>query len=257
MLDFGLVREALQERGLLLQTLAPHLVRPVPFLYPLQHRVWERPYVGAGVALYDAMAARPAPRAGCRATAHLTRRRALREAPCLRKDALIGAIQYYDAQVDDARHTMIIARTAASYGALVANRARVIGFLREGERVTGAPAGGPGDRRASSRSAPSRSSTRPGCGPTRPRRWSASAASSTSGRPRASTWSCRATGSSPHRASSCAPRRACCSSSRGAGTGSSAPPTPTGTLDKAHPAAPADGHRLPARPRQLGADARR
>ena len=53
MLDFGLVREALTERGLLLDRIAPHLVRPVPFLYPLQHRLWERPYVGAGVALYD------------------------------------------------------------------------------------------------------------------------------------------------------------------------------------------------------------
>ena len=38
MLDFGLVREALEERGLLLTRLAPHLVRPVPFLYPLTHR---------------------------------------------------------------------------------------------------------------------------------------------------------------------------------------------------------------------------
>src|SRR3954454_5316286 len=45
MFDFGLVREALQERGLLLTRLAPHLVRPVPFLYPLTHRGWERPYV--------------------------------------------------------------------------------------------------------------------------------------------------------------------------------------------------------------------
>ena len=42
MLDFGLVREALEERGLLLTRLAPHLVRPVPFLYPLHH-TWERP----------------------------------------------------------------------------------------------------------------------------------------------------------------------------------------------------------------------
>ncbi len=46
MLDFGLVAEALQERGLLIQTIAPHLVRPVPFLYPLQHRGWERLYAG-------------------------------------------------------------------------------------------------------------------------------------------------------------------------------------------------------------------
>ena len=46
MFDFGLVREALEERGLLLTRLAPHLVRPVSFLYPL-HRTIERPYVGA------------------------------------------------------------------------------------------------------------------------------------------------------------------------------------------------------------------
>ncbi|MGH9093895.1 MAG: FAD-dependent oxidoreductase, partial [Acidimicrobiales bacterium] len=50
MLDFRLVREALMERGLMLQRLAPHLVQPVPFLYPLTSR-WERPYVGAGMVL--------------------------------------------------------------------------------------------------------------------------------------------------------------------------------------------------------------
>src|SRR3954471_17959307 len=55
MFDFGLVREALEERGLLLTRLAPHLVRPVPFLYPLR-RTMERPYVGVGLALYDALA---------------------------------------------------------------------------------------------------------------------------------------------------------------------------------------------------------
>ena len=55
-LDFGLVREALRERGLLLTALAPHLVRPVPFLLPADQHGWERPYVGAGLALYDAMA---------------------------------------------------------------------------------------------------------------------------------------------------------------------------------------------------------
>src|SRR3954470_12788557 len=47
MFDFGLVREALRERGLLFTRLAPHLLRPVPFLYPLTHRGWERPYVGS------------------------------------------------------------------------------------------------------------------------------------------------------------------------------------------------------------------
>ncbi|MEU8801124.1 glycerol-3-phosphate dehydrogenase/oxidase [Spirillospora sp. NPDC048819] len=132
--DFGLVREALRERSLLLHRLAPHLVRPVQFLYPLRNRVWERAYVSAGVTLYDSMGgARALPR-----HRQLTRRGALREAPALRSDALVGAIQYYDAQVDDARYTMMVARTAAQYGAKVATRAEMTGFLREGERVTGA-----------------------------------------------------------------------------------------------------------------------
>jgi glycerol-3-phosphate dehydrogenase len=69
---------------------------------------------------------------------HLTHRGALREAPCLKPGSMIGAVQYWDAQVDDARHTMTVVRTAASFGAHAANRTRVVGFLREGERVTGA-----------------------------------------------------------------------------------------------------------------------
>ncbi|MEV4702102.1 glycerol-3-phosphate dehydrogenase/oxidase [Actinoplanes sp. NPDC049316] len=134
MLDFALVREALRERGLILQRLAPHLTRPVPFLYPLQHRVWERLYAGTGVQLYDLMATT---QGGLPRHRNLTRRGALRACPALKKDALVGALQYYDAQIDDARHTMFLARTAAAYGAHVASRAEVVGFLREGERVTG------------------------------------------------------------------------------------------------------------------------
>ncbi|ODU30299.1 MAG: glycerol-3-phosphate dehydrogenase, partial [Pseudonocardia sp. SCN 72-51] len=138
MLDFRLVAEALQERGLLIQTLAPHLVRPVPFIYPLQHRVWERAYAGAGVALYDTLGLLSGRARGVPHHKHLTRSGAKRIMPSLRKDALVGALQYYDAQVDDARHTMFVARTAAAYGAHVASRARVVQLLREGERVTGA-----------------------------------------------------------------------------------------------------------------------
>ncbi len=137
MFDFALVHEALQERGLLLQQLAPHLVRPVPFLYPLTKSVVERPYVEAGLALYDTMARGLGESAGMPWHTHLTRRQALRAAPALRKDALVGAVKYYDAKVDDARHTMEIARTASHYGAFVANRVAAIGFLRQGERVTG------------------------------------------------------------------------------------------------------------------------
>ena len=131
--EFGLVREALRERTLLLNVIAPHLVRPVPFLYPLTERVWERAYVGAGMLLYDEMGGHK----GLRRHRHLTKRQALKMAPALKPDALIGALQYWDAKVDDARHTLTVARTAAALGAAVASNARVVGFLREGERVTG------------------------------------------------------------------------------------------------------------------------
>jgi len=138
MLDFALVREALKERGLLLEKLAPHLVRPVPFLYPLQHRGWERLYAGSGVALYDTMSVSSGHGRGLPVHRHLSRKHALRVAPALRKDALVGALQYYDAQMDDARFVVTLVRTAATYGAQVANGAKVVGFLREGERVVGA-----------------------------------------------------------------------------------------------------------------------
>jgi glycerol-3-phosphate dehydrogenase len=139
MLDFGLVREALQERGLLYTRLAPHLVRPVAFLYPLRQH-WERPYVGAGLALYDTMAMAGKYPMGVPHHRHLTKRGALKVAPDLRPEVLTGAVQYYDCQVDDARHTVTVGRTAAHHGAHVATRTRVTGFLREGERVTGVTA---------------------------------------------------------------------------------------------------------------------
>ncbi|GAA1214743.1 hypothetical protein GCM10009665_00640 [Kitasatospora nipponensis] len=131
--DFALVREALRERGLLLATLAPHLVRPVRFLLPLTRRIWQRAYLGAGVALYDLLGgARSVPR-----HRHLTKRQALREAPGLDPKALTGAIQYYDAQMDDARFTVTLARTAAEHGAVVATGVRVVALLQEQGRVTG------------------------------------------------------------------------------------------------------------------------
>jgi len=132
MLDFGLVREALTERGLLLTRLAPHLVRPVPFLWPLTHRIWERPYVGSGLLLYDTMGGRRAvPRAR-----HLTRTGALAVAPALRPDALVGGVQFYDAQEDDARMVACLARTAAEHGAALATRVRMDSLVSRSGRVT-------------------------------------------------------------------------------------------------------------------------
>ena len=132
-LEFGLVREALHERELSLTTLAPHLVKPLPFLFPLTNRVWERPYVAAGIFLYDQLGGSksvPAQR-------HLTRAGALRLAPGLKRGSLIGGIRYYDTVVDDARHTMMVARTAAHYGAVVRTSTQVVSLLTEGDRVVG------------------------------------------------------------------------------------------------------------------------
>jgi glycerol-3-phosphate dehydrogenase len=135
--DFKLVYEALRERDLLVSKLAPHLVKPISFLYPLYRKVVERPYVGAGLALYDAMEGtrRPVPH-----HKHLTARGALKLAPALSPARLAGAMLYYDAQVDDARHTLTVARTAARCGAVIATRVSAVSLLRssDGERVTGA-----------------------------------------------------------------------------------------------------------------------
>ena len=135
-LNFALVLEALRERTLLLDRLCPHLAHPIPILYPLTHRGWERIYVGAGIALYDAMGGRRGRQ--MKRHRHLGRQAALRAMPALRPDALVGAIQYFDGQVDDARHTLFLARTAVHYGATAATSARVVGLLRSGEAVVGA-----------------------------------------------------------------------------------------------------------------------
>jgi glycerol-3-phosphate dehydrogenase len=139
-LDIGLVREALMERALLLGVLAPHLVRPVPFLFPLTHHVWERAYIGTGVTAYDLLGFSLGRLRGLPGHRQLSRRSALRLAPGLNRSVINGAITYWDAQVDDARYVTTLARTAAGYGAQVAPRVQVTGLLREGARVAGVQA---------------------------------------------------------------------------------------------------------------------
>ncbi|WP_010203753.1 glycerol-3-phosphate dehydrogenase/oxidase [Salinibacterium sp. PAMC 21357] len=136
-LDFRLVREALKERGLLLQRLAPHLVRPVRFLYPVTKPIVERLYIGAGMLLYDLLSYTGGRPPGVPHHRHLTRGQMLRAAPSLRADAFRGGLTYYDAQVDDARYVSTLARTASFYGAHVASRVRVEDFVKVGERVVG------------------------------------------------------------------------------------------------------------------------
>ena len=132
--DFKLVREALHERELMVSTLCPHLVKPVGFLFPLTEKFKERTYVGAGLALYDAL------RGFQRAMPwhkHLSQKQINEIAPSLRHDLVTGAIKYFDAQVDDARHTMSVARTAVRHGAIIATQVSAESLIREGKRVVG------------------------------------------------------------------------------------------------------------------------
>ena len=132
--DFKLVREALHERELLVSTLCPHLVKPVGFLFPLTEKFKERTYVGAGLALYDALRGF---QRGMPWHKHLSQKQINEIAPSLRPDIIMGAIKYFDAQVDDARHTLSVARTAARHGAVIATRVSAESLIRNGKRVVG------------------------------------------------------------------------------------------------------------------------
>ncbi len=134
-LDLGLVREALHERRLLAEKLAPHLVHAMPLLFPLKRGVRDRLLMGAGLLLYDGLAGlRPAmPR-----HRHLSRRACLRAVPSLRDDAVTGGIRYFDAQVDDARFAVTLAGTAQAHGAVCVSAVEVASFLHDGPKVTGA-----------------------------------------------------------------------------------------------------------------------
>lgn len=140
MLDFPLVAEALHERDLLLTRTAPHLVRALPFVFPFETPLTDRAYIGTGVALYDAMAARPGHRRGVPLHRHLGAERLHERFPGI--GAEHGGIEYFDAQVDDARFTQLLVRSAVAHGALAASRVRAVGYVREsaGKRTVGAEA---------------------------------------------------------------------------------------------------------------------
>jgi glycerol-3-phosphate dehydrogenase len=132
--DLRLVLEANRERRTLLR-IAPHLVWPLPFIFPL-HRgdripLWR---LAAGMWLYDALALFRNVR-----THRMLGKRALLEAePMLRERGLLGGARFYDAQCDDARLTLATIRSAAHHGAMVANYVAVRGLERTAGRVVGA-----------------------------------------------------------------------------------------------------------------------
>ncbi len=131
-LDFGLVREALHERGLLHRN-APHLVHPLPFVVP-SYRWWEGPFYGTGLKLYDALAGS----LNLRPSRFLSRSEVVHRIPNVHLDGLRGGVEYFDGQFDDARMAISLLRTAEAHGAVAVNGVRVTGLVVEAGRVRGA-----------------------------------------------------------------------------------------------------------------------
>ncbi|MFL5607435.1 MAG: FAD-dependent oxidoreductase [Gemmatimonadaceae bacterium] len=129
-----LVFESSSERRTL-QHIAPHLVRPLDFVWPVYAgaRVprWK---LAAALTLYDLLALfRNVAR-----HERLSARDVLAREPRLRAEALRGGARYWDAATDDARLTLATVRSAEAAGAVVLNHARVTALSRAGGRVSGA-----------------------------------------------------------------------------------------------------------------------
>ncbi|MAB28104.1 MAG: FAD-dependent oxidoreductase [Planctomycetaceae bacterium] len=130
-LNFSLVTEALRERGRLYQN-APHMVGDLPFIVP-RYKWWEGPFYGIGLKLYDALAGK----LNLARSRQLGRDATIEAIPNVHLDGLEGGVMYHDGQFDDARMAIALARTAADHGAVVVNRMKVVGLLKDDGHVRG------------------------------------------------------------------------------------------------------------------------
>ncbi len=129
--DIHLVREALHERVHILRN-APHLAQPLPFVMP-SYKLWETPFYGIGLKMYDALAGR----AGLGRTEWLNARQTQQLLPGVQSRGLKGGVKYWDGQFDDARLALAIARTAAREGALLLNYCEALEVLHDAGRAVG------------------------------------------------------------------------------------------------------------------------
>ena len=130
--DIGLVREALHERGLLLQN-APHLCHVQAFVIP-NYRWWGGAFYTLGLKLYDLLAGR----LSLGPSEHLSRAETLQQLPTIRPAGLRGGVRYYDGQFDDARLAVNLAQTCIDHGGTALNYCAVQGLLKDTQgRVAG------------------------------------------------------------------------------------------------------------------------
>jgi glycerol-3-phosphate dehydrogenase len=132
--NVALVLEALRERGLMCRN-AAHLVQNLAFVVP-QYRWWEGPFYGIGLKLYDRLAGK----LNIARSRVLDRETTIEKIPNVETDGLLGGVQYHDAQFDDARMAVTLARTAVDHGAIVVNYMPVVGLVKRGRAVVGVTA---------------------------------------------------------------------------------------------------------------------
>ena len=133
--EFSLVFEAVSERRILMD-LAPHLVNPLGFLFPVfedsKHKLW---FINAGMWLYDGLSLFRSPKIHKK----LKAKDIAELEPAMKQDELVGAPLYYDCSTDDARLTLETAIDAVRAGATVTTYAKVDSLLKsEKGRIHGA-----------------------------------------------------------------------------------------------------------------------
>ena len=130
---FGLIREALTERKRLLAN-APHLVKPLKFLMP-SYKFYEKPYYSIGLTMYDVLAGD----SGLPGHKRISKQDFVKDFPAVNQTDLKGGIAYYDAQFNDARLNVLLARTAEMEGACVCNKVELISLIKnDSGKITGA-----------------------------------------------------------------------------------------------------------------------
>jgi glycerol-3-phosphate dehydrogenase len=137
--EFALVREGVIERQLLLK-LAPHLVRPMDFLYPVWPDTARRRILGLGLSTYDvfAMASLAGRGGGTRRHERISAEEAIERVPALAESGLAYSYLYSDCATDDARLVLAVVLAARRFGALTITHAEVTGLSATDGRVDGA-----------------------------------------------------------------------------------------------------------------------
>jgi len=130
--NITLVVEALRERAILLRN-APHIVHPLSLVIPTYSR-WQTACYTAGLSFYDLLAGKQ--RVG--RSRMLSEEQIRKMLPTLEDKSLRGGVLFQDAQFDDARLALSLARTCLSHGGTLVNYMKVISLLKSDSTISGA-----------------------------------------------------------------------------------------------------------------------